>query len=697
MSQTTMAKRLLLVLGTLLALVVAGVAGAGSASAHAALIKADPKDGSVVKTAPAQVRLGFSEGVLLSADSIKVLGPDGRRADTGGVNHVGGDSSTAMTALHSGLPDGTYVVAWKAVSADSHPVAGAFTFSIGAPSKTTVSLPQQEAGGGVAGVLYGIGRYVSYAGYALLVGTCVFLTVCWPRGARLRPMRRLAVSGWTALVAGTIALLMLRGPYANGGGLGQAFDLGVIREELAAKPGAALVSRLLLLAAAAVFLSVLFGSYAREDADPRERQDLAWGLGIGGTVVTAGLAASWAMAEHASVGIQAGIAMPVDIVHLIAMAVWLGGLVTLLTALTRGIAVERDAVLRFSKIAFAAVATLAATGLYQSWRQVGSWNALVSTGYGQLLLVKVGLVAVLVELAWFSRRWTGRLMERSAVATTAATASMARKSGKSVKSGKSGKGEAGAEAEGKSEAKAKGKSKVHAAAGSAPGTTTRTPPEQETGDVGPAGPSPSTADPVRAAQLQRQKAAAAKAKARRERDADPERTGLRRSVLAEVAVAVAVLAVTTLLTGTQPGRADEEQRAAAAAANVTSPSPGATAATGKARTVDVSIPFDTGGTNGKGDAELTLSPARTGSRNELHLLITGTDGAPRDVPEVRISFTLKAKKIGPIPVTLEKIDTGHWTSADVTLPISGTWTAAVSVRTSDIDEITETKNVEITP
>ncbi|MDX6349589.1 MAG: copper transport protein [Streptomyces sp.] len=622
-SRRTAVRRALVLLAALLAVIIGAAA---PASAHAALLKTTPGEDSVVKTAPAQVELTFSEGVLLADDSIRVLSPDGRRADTGKPHANTGGAKTAAVALRSGLKNGTYTVAWKAVSADSHPVAGAFTFSIGAPSKTTVALPQQEAGGGVVGTLYGIARYISYSGYALLVGAAVFLGACWPRGATLRPMRRLVVGGWAAMVAATLALLMLRAPYANGGGLGDALDLSAVRDVLDTRPGAALLSRLLLLAAGAVFIAVLFGTYAKRE-DPVERQDLAWGLAIGGTVVAGGLAATWAMAEHASVGIQSSIAMPVDVLHLLAMAVWLGGLVALLTALFKGQdtqGIEREAVQRFSRIGFGAVVTLVSTGVYQSWRQVGSWNALVSTSYGQLLCVKVGLVVLLVELAWLSRRWTGRLGEAGrATATTAAA-----------------KVPVGARAAGGDE---------------------------------------------RADQLARQEAALARTRAKKARDADPERTGLRKSVLAEVVVAVAVLAVTTVLTGTQPGRAATETTSAG---TVTAP------ATKTPEPLDVTLPFDTGGPKGKGTAEITLDPATSG-QNELHLLITGTDGKARDVPEVQVAFTLTAKKIGPLPVTLGKIDTGHWASTTVQLPMPGAWLMAVTVRTSDIDQITETKTVKI--
>lgn len=155
--------------------------GAGPASAHAALTGSDPQDGAVVDTAPKEVTLTFSEQVAMGDDSIRVLDPGGKRADTGAAPRDLQSGSTVKygVSLHTGLPDGTYTVAWQAVSADSHPVSGAFTFSVGAPSKTTVALPTDESGGGLVGTLYGIARYAAYAGFILLVGGAAY----WPAGS----------------------------------------------------------------------------------------------------------------------------------------------------------------------------------------------------------------------------------------------------------------------------------------------------------------------------------------------------------------------------------------------------------------------------------------------------------------------------------------------------------------------------------
>ncbi|MFD6759110.1 copper resistance CopC/CopD family protein [Streptomyces roseolus] len=652
--------RLLVLAAALLGVLLAGAA---PASAHAALTGSDPGDGAVVATAPKEVGLTFSEQVAMSADSIRVLDPSGRRADTGEIIDLcSGAVVKYGVALRAGLPDGTYTVAWQTVSADSHPIAGAFTFSIGAPSATSVALPEQSAGGGVVGALYGIARYLSYAGFAVLVGGGAFVLLCWPRGAEVRPVQRTVVRGWLTLTGATLVMLLLRGPYTGSGKLADVFDLAGLQAVLQTKTGAALTSRLLLLGAAALFVAVLFGAYARR-TDPKERKDLSFGLGLGGTVVAAGIAGTWALAEHASTGIQPGIAMPVDILHLLAVAAWLGGLTTLLVALYRTPSVERAAVERFSRVAFVSVAALVATGLYQSWRQVGSWSALTGTRYGQLLLVKIGLMAVLVGIAWISRRWTRRLAERT---VPQAEEEELEQHLQDEPSEKDRQEESGAEESGTE------------------GTDTERTGTEKTGTEGSApedGP-----DPERAAQLARQRAAVATARRKKERDADPERTGLRRSVLTEAAVAVVLLAVTTVLTSTEPGRTEEE-----AARN------GGTTAGSAAvpdRPVDIRLPFDTGGVDGKGVVRLSLDPGRTGA-NALHLFVERPNGKPLDVPEIKVNLTLEEKGVGPLPVAPDRIQTGHWSASGVQLPLPGEWRIQVTVRTSEIDQTTIEKNVKI--
>ncbi|WP_328361239.1 copper resistance protein CopC [Streptomyces sp. NBC_00445] len=612
--------------------------GAGQASAHAALSGSDPQQGAVVDKAPAQISLTFTEQVSMSDDSLRVLDPKGKQVTSGAPSNVSGTTYTVK--LHSGLPDGTYTVSYQVVSADSHPVAGAYTFSIGAPSATSVSVADETVGGGVVGWLYGFGRYMSYAGFIVLVGGAAFVLACWQRGSGVRALQRLVVSGWITLTAATLGLLLLRGAYTSSGKVGDIFDLDLLGQVLQTKTGAALVSRLLLLAAAALFIAVLFGAYDKREEE-EEKRDLTFGLAVGGVVVAAGLAASWAMSEHASVGIQAGIAMPVDVLHLLAVAAWLGGLTALLLALYRAPAdnpLDSTAVRRFSTVAFSSVVALVATGIYQSWRQLGSWSAFADTTYGQLLLVKIGLVVLLVGVAYLSRRWTARLAE-----TVPAAAEVVAKEPAGARAGTGSK-------------------------------QTGTGSKQADGDS------------ERAAQLARQQAAMDAARQKRSRDADPNRFGLRRSVLAEAGVAVVLLAVTTVLTQTEPGRTEEDAKAASSSA--------ASASDSAAGALTLDMPFDTGGEDGKGLVRIDLDPARVGG-NEMHVYVQRPNGRAFDIPEVKVAFTLESKDLGPLPVTPDHITTGHWTATGVQIPMAGEWNIAVTVRTSDIDQVTVDKNAQI--
>ncbi|WP_405934587.1 copper resistance protein CopC [Streptomyces longwoodensis] len=657
-----------------LAAVAALLVGAGPAAAHAALTGSDPAQGTVVDTAPTQVSLTFSEKVATTDGSLRVLDPKGKRVDTGKPANVSG--TTYAVQLHAGLPDGTYTVTYQVVSEDSHPVSGAYTFSIGAPSRTSVPVSGQEVGGGVVGGLYGFGRYLSYAGYIVLVGGAAFVLACWPRGTSVRAVQRLVVSGWLALTAATLFLLLLRGSYTGSGKVADIFDLDLLGDVLQTKTGAALVSRLLLLAAAALFIAVLFGAYDKRDDE--EKRDLTFGLAIGGAVVAAGLAASWAMAEHASTGLQPGIAMPVDVLHLFAVATWLGGLATLLVALYRAPAdqpVEASAVRRFSTVAFGSVVALVATGTYQSWRQLGSWSAFTDTRYGQLLLVKIGLVALLVGVASISRRWTGRLAGTGAPGSRATVAAGV---GAGVGGG-GGKDPGTGTGTGTKQSKKQDAGKQGAARAGAGRGSGEEPGDAATGAVG----------TERAAQLARQRAAEDTARQRRLRDADPHRFGLRRSVLAEAGVAVVLLAVTTALTSTEPGRTEQDAKAATAASSSSSSGTGSSSG---ALTLD--MPFDAGGTNGKGVVSVDLDPARAGG-NEMHVYVTRPNGRAFDVPEVKVALTLESKSIGPLPVAPDHITTGHWSASGMQIPMAGEWKIAVTVRTSDIDQVTVSKNAQI--
>lgn len=119
---------------------------------------------------------------------------------------------------------------------------------------------------------------------------------------------------------------------------------------------------------------------------------------------------TWGFANHSAVGEFTAAALASDVVHLVAMAVWLGGLAVLGGALlpTGGSAAMRTAVPAFSRSAEISVALLVITGLFQLWRQVRTLPALLKTSYGQLLLLKVSVVLLVLALGAVARTWVRR-------------------------------------------------------------------------------------------------------------------------------------------------------------------------------------------------------------------------------------------------------------------------------------------------
>jgi copper transport protein len=620
-------------LGTVLVLLL--FSGA-PASAHAALRTTDPDDGSVVGQAPRSVTLTFTESVGLLDDSFRVFGPDQRRVHTGEAQHADGRSDTARVGLPGKLAQGTYTVAWRVVSADSHPVSGAFTFSVGKRSATTAQVDTGPAEDPLTGGLYDAARYLAYLAAALLVGTAAFALLCRP--ADTSPLRRPLVAAWWTLLGSTAVLLLLRAPYETGAGPAAAFDVSDLGRTLTSRPGLALLARLAVLLLTAAFLVRL--------SRRRDPQEPAPAVLAAGTALAAALALTWAAAEHASAGIQVPLAMTSSVLHLLATGVWLGGLVALLLTLRRasGDALT-EVVPRFSRIAFASVTVLVVTGVYQSWRGLGSLSALTGTSYGRLLLAKLVAVTALLLAAGYSRRWTARLAAPAAVLTAAVPERVPQPVGAGARVEPGESGEPGESVE--------------------PGTS---------GEAG------VPAEKPEAPEQQEEPAGAAPESG----DADTTRRGLRRSVLIEVAVAAVVLLITTLLTTTLPGRAQAE----AAQQSPAGALPPTTLA---------SVPFDTGGgsgeLSGRGTVEVTLDPARVGE-NGVQAVVYGADKGLVVVPEVRITFTLPSRKIGPIDAELTDVG-GYWSTNSVNLPLAGTWTMKTTVRVSDVDQVTVSKQVRI--
>jgi copper transport protein len=378
--------------GVVFGLLIVLVGPAAPASAHAALVASDPAAGTIVPDAPNKVTLTFSESVQLLAGKIQVLAPDGSRADQG-EPQAGGN--TVTIPLRSGGGRGTYLASYRVISADSHPVAGTLTFSVGATSAPPAETGFAESIDPVVRALIPIGKYLGYAGLVLLIGPVLVLALLWPhRLSRAGPARLVSV-GIGLVLASTLLGLWLQAPYATGSGLFGA-TLDDLRDVLGSTFGAVMLVRLGVICAAAFLLRPLLRGDGGES-----KADLAL-LGVLGVAALA----TWPLTGHPTASPVAGVSVVVDAIHLSSMAVWLGGLVMLVSfLLPRANEKELGAILPiWSRWAFTAVSALVVAGVVQALIEVSSLSGLFTSTYGQLILVKSGLAIAAISVAALSRK-----------------------------------------------------------------------------------------------------------------------------------------------------------------------------------------------------------------------------------------------------------------------------------------------------
>lgn len=386
---------------------------APQASAHAVVVSSDPADGARLAKAPTTVTLRFDEAVGLDLGYLRVVDGTGTRVDSGTANHPQDDPTSVSVGLKSGLGDGTYLASYRVTSADSHPIAGSLRFLVGNGALMIGATASGSApvNTGISSAL-AVSHWLSFTGVGLVGGSWLIFTL-WPSGQRRSSIRRLVWSGWTLAIVGAVGEFLLQGPYAAGSGFGSLLHMNLLDDTLHLNAGHLLSLQLVLLGLLGAALTSLLA--------PSARRRVSWAAEAAAMVVV-GIVVTFAASGHSQSENPRWLAVLVDSLHLVAMIVWLGGLVTLLVAaLTRlrpvvSEADEDDAPEResdtaelaaglpiFSRVAMGCVATLAVTGTIQAWREIGTLDAITTTRYGQLVLFKVVLFTCLVVLGYFAR------------------------------------------------------------------------------------------------------------------------------------------------------------------------------------------------------------------------------------------------------------------------------------------------------
>lgn len=372
--------------------------GGTPASAHASVVASDPVDGSRLKSAPSIVTITFDEAVSLgSIGYLHVTDQAGRKVDAGAAYHPNGDDAEIADKLKSGLGDGTYTASFRVVSADSHPVAGTVRFVVGNGVLSAATAAGSTVNHTTGGAL-DVARWMSFAGFALLVGSWLVLAA-WQRG---RGDPRVAAVVWTGvgvLAAGTVLEVLLQGPYTAGTGIANLGNWSLIDGTLHTDYGRYHCARLVLLGVAAGYLG-----WAMQGERRRHRAEAL------AVLLAGGIALTFSATGHASTTSPHWLSIAADLLHVSAMGAWLGGLVMLVAAvLPRAEADELPTVLPvFSRVAFTSIVVLAVTGTYAAWRGVGELHALLTTTYGWLVVIKVVLFVGIVALGNYARLFLRR-------------------------------------------------------------------------------------------------------------------------------------------------------------------------------------------------------------------------------------------------------------------------------------------------
>jgi copper transport protein len=350
-------------------------------AAHALLVASDPKAGATVETAPGQVTLTFGEAPDPKLSTIRVLDTGGHDQSGGPVETVPGQPDQLRVQLRP-LPDGVYTVAWRTVSTvDGHVAAGSFAFGVGVPPPTSGpaagTAPTSQSASPAATIV----RWLLYVGLIGMVGAAFLGVAVHPDPPR--SIRRMAGVGWVAATAGSIGVVGVQ--WADIG-----IDFGSV---LGSSIGLAAAERLAAIVLTGIAVALLVTRRAN-------------GRGPYAGVLLAATVAIFVdvLNGHAANGPWWVLQVAVELTHVVAVGIWVGGLAALLIAVRGRPSAEKwRAVRTFSTWAGLGIGVVAVTGLLRAVAEVQTLHALFTSDFGAVVILKSAGLAALAILGAANR------------------------------------------------------------------------------------------------------------------------------------------------------------------------------------------------------------------------------------------------------------------------------------------------------
>lgn len=374
--------------------------------AHATLKNSSPANGEVVATMPSTITATFTERLEPTESGLELFDSQGQKVE-GVTPQPGSDDYTMTIQVPSGLPNGTYSVLWRTLSNDDgHTAQGYFTFTVGtaADVAAVVTVPTDNVGDGPPQLLKTVSRWAALVGLAAFLATWPIWTIVvrpalapvWREGPQFaRRMKRYALIAAALALLGSLFALVVQA---------LALTSGTFFDKLMNTVGQTRFGHLWLLRIGLIMLyGLVLSACAWWFTRHRKVENIAaW-------VVAIALPIPFSLIAHASAQpMGRSVALAADMIHLLAAAVWIGGIFILATVvfpLTRKLdPAQRRAILivaipRFSLLAIVAWLAMGVTGFYAGWLQVGNLHGLTTTPYGKSLLVKLILLVVILAIA----------------------------------------------------------------------------------------------------------------------------------------------------------------------------------------------------------------------------------------------------------------------------------------------------------
>ena len=386
--------------GLVLATVAAALAFAGGASAHAYIVKTVPQASVVLTAPPPEVALTYDEAVEPRFATISVTDAGGHQQATAPPARSPSNPDTLVVPLKPHLPEGWYLVYWRAISVDGHPVQGAFTFAIGpnqgpAPQFVVPKISQTAT---TTRLL--IARWAMFLTVMAAIGLFVLrIVIARPVAKRVEgsSLRKVSLAFVIMSLLGLIAIPVYLDIATSVDSLRSAFAVGALVP----------LFRVTAFGRAYVDLEICFALFCVAAwiaiwlDRPRNQQRTIAELGalIGAFLAAAAVLLIPGAAGHAAQTAPRGLSLLLDWLHLVSASVWMGGLIGLLVlwwglGKSTRVAGLGVAVPRFSNVAFVSVMVLLASGIGATIIHMPTLASLWQTSYGKAILVKSGLLAV---------------------------------------------------------------------------------------------------------------------------------------------------------------------------------------------------------------------------------------------------------------------------------------------------------------